>query len=103
MMPTSLIDGINVDREVRDSIGLGNRTEDDVDIVEDRRRWCFPSFFTVYSGAERKCMQIWKFAEVDELSKWKLSSWLRNLSNLLHVIKITTPTVRSQIGEIQFF
>ena len=58
---TAHIDGINVDGEIRDCIGLGDRTEDDVDITEDRNGyfpWCFPSFLIVYSGGKAKCMQV---------------------------------------------
>ena len=62
--------------EVRESIGVGDRTEDDVDIVENRKGWwsvplCipFPWWFTVYNGEEGKCLQVWKIAEVHESSK----------------------------------
>ena len=69
-MLTARTDAINLDREVRDSIRVRDRTEDDIDIVEDRNGWCvpsyFPSFFTVHSGQKRKYMQVWKFAEIDE-------------------------------------
>jgi hypothetical protein len=66
-------DDKKVEPEVRDSIGLGDRTEDDVDIVEDRKGWCVPwcpsVVFTVYNGVEGKYLQVWKIAEVHESSK----------------------------------
>ena len=37
--PTAPTDDRKVKPEVRDSIGLGNRTEDDVDIAKDRKGW----------------------------------------------------------------
>jgi hypothetical protein len=67
---TAPTDHQKVEAEVRDSIGLGDRTQDDVNIVEG---WCVPwSFlwvFAIYNGGEGKYMQVWKFAEVDEFSK----------------------------------
>ena len=73
-MPTAApTDHRKVEPEVRDSIGVGNHTEGDVDIVEGRKGWHVPPsspwFFTVYSGGKGKYMQIWNFAEVDEFSK----------------------------------
>ena len=62
--------------EVRDSIGLGDRTEDGVDILEDRKGWWYahwcilsPWWFAVYNAKERKCLQVWKITEVHESSK----------------------------------
>ena len=63
MLSIPIEDG-KVEPEVRDSIGLGNRTEDDVDIVEDLKGWCFPKCFTVYNCMEGKYLQVWKIIEV---------------------------------------
>ena len=90
----------NVVREVRNYIGLRDRTKDDVYIAEDRK-----GCFTVYNSVEGKYVQVWKIAKVYESSKWELSSWLRNLSNSLCVIRNTTPTLAptsSLSSEIQF-
>ena len=62
--------------EVRESIGVGDRTEDNVVIVKNRKGWWsvpwripLPWWFTVYNGEQGKWLQIWKIAEVHESSK----------------------------------
>ena len=75
------IDDLKVEPEVGDSIELGDRSEDYVDIVEDRKWWCVPWWITVYNGVEGKYMEVWKIAEVHESSKWELLSWLKKIVN----------------------
>ena len=67
-------DDLKVESEVCDSIGLGDRTKDDVDIVEDPKGWCVPWCFKVYNGVQGKCEQVWNIAEVHEFRKWELSN-----------------------------
>ena len=54
----------NVVREVRNYIGLRDRTKDDVYIAEDRK-----GCFIVYNSVEGKYVQVWKIAKVYESSK----------------------------------
>ena len=62
-------DDIKLEREVRNSIRLGDLTEDGIDIAEDRKRWCVLWCITVYNDVEGKYVQVWKIAEVHESSK----------------------------------
>ena len=39
-MLTAPTDNSKIEPKVRDSIGLGDRIEDDIDIIEDRIGWC---------------------------------------------------------------
>ena len=62
-------DDLKAETEVRDSIGIGDRTEDDVDIEEDHKGRCVPRCFTVYNGVERKYVQVCQIAEVHGFRK----------------------------------
>jgi hypothetical protein len=94
-------DNFKVEPEVRDFIGLWYRTEDDVNIVEDRSGWRVPRgfawSFTVDNGVEGKYFQVRKISKVYESSKGELFSWLRNLSNSLRVIKEQLAYIRSYL------
>ena len=55
------VEDIKIKPEVSNSIGLGDRTEDNVDIEEDRKEWCIPFptwFLTVYNDVESKYLQV---------------------------------------------
>ena len=65
-MPT---DNRKVEPEVRNFIRLGYRTEDEVNIVEDRLWWWAQGCVTCDIGAEGKYVQVRKIAEVQEPSK----------------------------------
>ena len=60
MKRVSTAEDIKIEREVPDSIGLGDRTEDTFDIEEDRKGWCIRLtwFLTVYNGVEGKYLQV---------------------------------------------
>ena len=58
-----------VEQEVSDFIGPAYRTEDEVNIMEDRGPWCVPGCVTIDSGAEGQYVQVRKIAEVHESSK----------------------------------
>ena len=69
-----MTDDQKVEPEVRVFIGLGYRTEDDVNIVEHPRGWCilrcFMWCFTANNGIVKgKYEQVWKIAEIHESSK----------------------------------
>ena len=105
-MKRASTDDLKAEPKVRDYIGLGDCTKDNVDIMEDRKAWCDLRWcFTVYNGVEGKYVQVWKIAEVHEFRKWELPNWLRNLSDLHRIIRNTTPTstsTHSHASEMQF-
>jgi hypothetical protein len=94
-------DNFKVEPEVRDFIGLWYRTEDDVNIVEDRSGWRVPRgfawSFTVDNDVEGKYLQVRKISKVHESGKGDLFSWLRNLSNSLRDIKEQLAYIRSYL------
>jgi hypothetical protein len=62
-------DDRKVEPEVRDFIRPGYRTENEVNIVEDRLQWCTQWCVTCDIGADGKYVQVRKIAEVQEPGK----------------------------------